>query len=201
MLDGVLLVGHSFGGAEALLAAARHPAGVRALVLIEPALHALFPRSKVFSENVEARKEFLSFGEASLAAASPAEFGRLSVRGLLGSDSAGAARLDSDAALATSVGCALLQARMASSDGLRKAAEIVAAAKIPVLVISGGWSPTFDAVSELAAQLTNGRHIIVPSPNHFPQQSNPNAFNAALLAFANTHALTSRPDERPPASR
>ncbi len=38
MLDDVVLVGHSFGGAEALLAAARRPDSVRALILVEPAL-------------------------------------------------------------------------------------------------------------------------------------------------------------------
>jgi pimeloyl-ACP methyl ester carboxylesterase len=201
MLDDVVLIGHSFGGAEALLAAARRPGGVRALVLIEPALHALFPRSKVFAENEEARKDFLNFGEASLEAASPAEFGRLFVRSLLGPDNRGAARPDCDAATATLVGCALLQAKISSSNSLRKAAEIVAAAKIPVLVISGGWSPTLDAISELAAQLTNGKHIIVPSPNHFPQQINPEAFNSVLLSFANKYALASRTEEPVPTSR
>ncbi len=201
MLDDVVLIGHSFGGAEALLAAARRPGGVRALVLIEPALHALLPRSKVFAENKAARKDFLNFAEASLATASPAEFGRLLVHSLLGPDNPGAARVDCDAATATLVGCALLQAKVASSNSLRKAAKIVAAAKIPVLVISGGWSPTLDATSELAAQLTNGNHIIVPSSNHFPQEMNPEAFNSVLLSFANKYALASRTEEPAPTVR
>jgi len=88
---------------------------------------------------------------------------------------------------------------MASPDSLRRAADVVVAAKIPVLAISGGWSPTFDAVSEVAAQLTNGRHVIVPSSNHFPQQTNPEEFNKVLLAFANDAAA--RRDEQSPKPR
>jgi pimeloyl-ACP methyl ester carboxylesterase len=191
MLDDVVLVGHSFGGAEALRAAALRPAGVRALVLVEPALHSAFPRSKVFNENEIARKSFLEFGEASLAAASPAEFGRAFLRSL-GASNPAATRLDNDPSKATAFGCALLQAKMASPDNLRKAAETVAQAKIPVLVISGGWSPLFDGVSELAAQLTNGEHVIVPSSNHFPQQVNPEVFNSVLLSFVNKNALAPR---------
>jgi pimeloyl-ACP methyl ester carboxylesterase len=182
MLDGVVLVGHSFGGAEALLAAARRPDGVRALVLVEPAFHALLPRSEILAANAEARQAFLSFGEASLAATSPAEYGLVFARSL-GPGTEAAAALESDPDKAASLGCGLLRAKMAPPEALRKAAEIVSQAKIPVLVISGGWSPVFDAIGELGAKMTNGKHVIVPSVNHFPQQLNPEVFNSVLLTF------------------
>ena len=188
LLDGVVLVGHSFGGADALLAAARRPKGVRALVLVEPALHALLPRSEVMERNEEARRDFLKFGEASLASNSPAEYGLVFARSLGPGTEAGAT-LENDPGKASSLGCALLRARMAPPETLRKAAETVAEAKIPVLVISGGWSPTFDAVGELAARLTGGKHVIVPSPNHFPQLTNPEVFNSTILSFANEKAM------------
>jgi pimeloyl-ACP methyl ester carboxylesterase len=187
MLDDVVLVGHSFGGAEALLAAARRPDGVRALVLVEPALHALLPRSKVMESNVEARKAFLEFGEASLSCKTPAEYGMVFSR-ILGPGTDAGAALDNDPGKAASLGCALLRARMASPESLRTAAETVARAEIPVLIISGGWSPIFDAVGELAAELTHGEHVIVPSMNHFPQLVNPDVFNDAVTAFVNKRA-------------
>lgn len=187
MLDDVVLVGHSFGGAEALLAAARRPDRVRALVLVEPALHVLLPRSKVMETNQEARKAFLEFGEAALSSRTPAEYGTTFARSL-GPGTDAAAALANDSAKAASLGCALLRARMARPESLRAAAETVARAKIPVLVISGGWSPVFDAIGELAAELTHGEHVIVPSMNHFPQLVNPGAFNDAIIAFVNKSA-------------
>jgi pimeloyl-ACP methyl ester carboxylesterase len=187
MLDDVVLVGHSFGGAEALLAAARRPDGVRALVLVEPALHALLPRSKVMETNQQARKAFLEFGEALLSSKTTAEYGTVFADSLGPGTGAGTA-LANDPGKAASLGCALLRACMASTESLRAAAETVARAEIPVLVISGGWSPVFDAVGELAAELTHGEHVIVPSMNHFPQLVNPGAFNDAITAFVNKKA-------------
>jgi pimeloyl-ACP methyl ester carboxylesterase len=170
-----------------LLAAARRPDGVRALVLVEPALHPLLPRSKVMQTNREARKAFLAFGEAALSSQTPAEYGTTFARSLGPGTDAGVA-LANDPGKAASLGCALLRARMASPESLRAAAEAVAREKIPVLVISGGWSPVFNAIGELAAELTHGEHVIVPSINHFPQLMNPDAFNDAVIAFVNKKA-------------
>jgi pimeloyl-ACP methyl ester carboxylesterase len=189
MLDDVVLVGHSFGGAEALLAAARRPEEVRALILVEPALHALLPRSKVIQTNEEAREDFLNFGEASLASKTPEEYGLLFSRSLGMGTEAGTA-LENDRSKAGVLGCALLRARMAAPEVLSAAARKVAEAQIPVLVISGGWSPTFDAIGELAAELTHGEHVIVPSLNHFPQLVNPDVFNSTITAFVGKKART-----------
>ena len=67
---------------------------------------------------------------------------------------------------------------------LLHAAQAVTAAEIPILVISGGWSPAFDAICRVVARLTNGRYETVRSPNHFPQMQNAEAFNALVDAFA-----------------
>jgi hypothetical protein len=38
--------------------------------------------------------------------------------------------------------------------------------EIPVLVITGGWSPGRDAMGEVVAGLTGGKHVTVRSPDH-----------------------------------
>ena len=51
MGGGVNLIGHSWGGADALLAAARDPDQVRSLILIEPAMTQLIPSDPELMKN------------------------------------------------------------------------------------------------------------------------------------------------------
>ncbi len=90
--------------------------------------------------------------------------------------------------VATRFGCSILQARMASPPVLLQAAKTVADAKIPVLLISGGWSPAVEAVASVTARLTGGRHASVPSANHFPQLENADEFNRVVEAFISESA-------------
>ena len=71
---------------------------------------------------------------------------------------------------------------------MRHAAKTVAQPTIPVLVVTGGWSPSFDAIGAIAARLTRGRHVVVPAPNHFIQQSNAGEFNKIADTFMREHA-------------
>ena len=185
--DGAHLVGHSWGGAEALLAAARRPEAVRSLILVEPAMQPLLMTDPT-ALNDATKADAGRLGAALMAAQSPREYGLAFARSLGTFDTGGRgpnpiAALEADPEKATSAGCALLQGRMASPDLMKRAAEAVARAHIPVLVITGGWSPTFDAGGDLAAQLTGGRHVIVRSPNHFPQLANATEFNITVDAF------------------
>jgi pimeloyl-ACP methyl ester carboxylesterase len=66
---------------------------------------------------------------------------------------------------------------------MRKAADVIVKAGIPVLIISGGYDQGQDATGQALAKLLHGRHIIVRSSNHFIQQSNPEGFNGAVDAF------------------
>jgi pimeloyl-ACP methyl ester carboxylesterase len=185
--DGSHLVGHSFGGVEALLAAARRPQAVRSLILIEPALEPLMLTDPDSMKNPHAQAGLQTIGKLFFAARTPAEFATL-FAGTLGKGEDGGPN-PSSAALAASpekaaaLGCALLQARQASPAAMRQAAEIVAHAHIPVLVISGGYDPGQDAKAGIVAKLTHGRHVIVPSPNHFVQQMNPKEFNRVINDF------------------
>lgn len=61
-------------------------------------------------------------------------------------------------------------------------AELAVAAKhrIPLLVVTGGWSPAFTAVGDAAAALGGGEHVILRCPHHFPQLAS-RSFNNLLV--------------------
>jgi pimeloyl-ACP methyl ester carboxylesterase len=195
LADSSHLLGHSWGGAEALLAAARRPDAVRSLVLVEPALHPFLIAAPDTPE-LAAAKADAAFNIAKLLdSRTPAEYGLAFVRSLGGAENDSTALLQSlkvDPARATNLGCALLRGRMAPPPALYQAAAAVKDAGIPVLVISGGWSRVFDGLSKVTAQLTGGAHKVVRSEDHFPQLSSPGAFNNAVSAFWRTTSTFSK---------
>ena len=158
--DGAHLVGHSFGGAVALNAAARRPDAVKSLTLIEPAVHKLAvddPRVRkfvfglikimLFSFSAERLTE-RAFSHLGI----PTEFTN-----------------QRDKAERVRLGKSLKKIQLPSKATLQSQLEVVRQTGIPLLVISGGWSEAFDVASDRAAKLGGGRHVIVPSPHHFPQ--------------------------------
>lgn len=44
----------------------------------------------------------------------------------------------------------------------------IKSAGVPLLVVTGGWSPAFDATGRIVAATGGGRHQIIRSPHHFP---------------------------------
>ena len=60
--------------------------------------------------------------------------------------------------------------------------ETVKRAGIRLLVVSGGWSPAFEAVCDTVASIGGGRRLVIPSPHHFPQQVS-DEFNLKLADF------------------
>lgn len=181
------LVGHSFGGAEALLAAAMRPDAVRSLVLVEPAVQMMLstdPQSLADQSNKGAADIIVKF---LLNAQSPKDYA-LGFIGALGANDQGdenmvAARLKANPEQATMLGCSLLRARMASAETLRAAADTIASNGIQVMIVSGGYSADQEATARAVARLTGGRHVVVAAPSHFLQQDCPEAFNDAIDLF------------------
>ena len=163
-----------------MLAAARRPEAVRSLILVEAGGETFVSVNDPVIKADTARK-----AEAFLRARTPAEFALEVAHSLEPTAASGGAAtvLASDPTQATSSGCAGLRMRQAPADLVRRAAETVARAHIPVLVITGGWNPAVDKSGEALAEATGGRHIVIPSPNHYVQLSSPEAFNRAVDAF------------------
>ena len=93
---------------------------------------------------------------------------------------------DSDEA--TRVGQALFEIRIPPDEKLRECAATVAAAKIPTLIVTGGWSPAFEATAGAAVPLMHGKHQVIRSPHHFPHLVS-GEFNDSLNDFMNNAEL------------
>jgi pimeloyl-ACP methyl ester carboxylesterase len=150
------LVGHSFGGCVALAAAAQHPERVRSLTIIEPAMAALaadLPVVRGFIFQI-VKVLFLSFS----ATARIQRFVKL-------------VNIPPE-----------IRMKLPNKKLLQQQLAAVKQAGIPVLVVSGGWSPAFEAISDRVAQVVGGRRRVIASPHHFPQQVS-DEFNQTLAAF------------------
>jgi pimeloyl-ACP methyl ester carboxylesterase len=175
------LVGHSYGGIGCLLAAARRPEGVRTLTVIEPpalalaagdpAVDALLRRvADVFAEASDPADVFARFVEA------------------WGLPRPGAEALASRDARS-----------LAASAGERGPweaqipLETLAAARLPILVVSGGWEEmppaaqevagrAFAAVCDVLEQRLGAERLHVPGTAHTPHQAG-EPFNEPLRAF------------------
>jgi pimeloyl-ACP methyl ester carboxylesterase len=120
-------------------------------------------------------------GEVLMNSETPAEFAR-AFAASLGSDgeegpNPSVAALLKHPERAEALGCAVLRARIATPDEMRRAADTVAKAGIPVAFVSGGYSTGQDAGCAAMAGMMRAKQVVIPAPNHFIQQASPDAFN------------------------
>lgn len=170
--DGAHLVGHSYGGACALNAAARRPSSVHSLTLIEPAMHAIArsdPRVMRFLFRMVTTMLF------STSAASRAT----RMMKLLGIPPEAGSRSREEL---EQLGKNARRGKLPSKATLDRELGQVERAGIPLLVVTGGWSPAFEASSDLVAATGGGRRVVIRSPHHFPQWVS-DEFNQRLVAF------------------
>jgi pimeloyl-ACP methyl ester carboxylesterase len=165
--DGAHVVGHSYGGVIALLAAAQRPEAVRSLTVVEPPCFAVSLGDPAVDELVggierywaEGPREPIAFAEGFLRAVGS------SLR--LGPELEQAAR-------------ALMTERLPSEaeiplDELRRA-------PFRKLVVSGAHSPAFDAVCDVLERELPAERAVIPGAGHgIPRAGDP--FNRALEAF------------------
>lgn len=171
--DGAHLIGHSFGGAVALAAAAQRPGAVRSLTLIEPALQKLAvddPRVRRFVMKIIAAQLF-SWGKVNrikrfikLVGIPP------EIRGEGNEEELKAA------------GKGIREIVVPTRDEIKAQLATIRGASIPFWLVSGGWNPAFTAVCDRAAELGGGVHTIISSPHHFPNLIS-DEFNDRLDAF------------------
>jgi pimeloyl-ACP methyl ester carboxylesterase len=171
--EGAHLVGHSYGGCVTLAATALRPDSVRSLTLIEPAMLALSLKDRRVLSLV------LRILAANLTSLSAARYAKRF---------AGIFRIPPEIRGESSreelqrMGEATRSLRVVSQSTLVQQLDAVRRARIPLLVVSGGWSPAFEATSDAVAARGGGRRLVIPSPHHFPQLVS-GAFNEALAAF------------------
>ncbi len=172
--DGAHLVGHSFGGCVAAAAAALRPGATHSLTLIEPAMMPLVAADPVVQAFLR------QLGQAGSSAKTPAEaavnFAKVvgipdSIRG-----GKGEAEL-------TRMGAGLQALRLPTPPMIQAWLSTIRAAGIPFQAIDGGWNPAYGVVADKVAELAGGRHLVIQSPDHFPQLVS-DEFNQVLDAFA-----------------
>jgi pimeloyl-ACP methyl ester carboxylesterase len=171
--DGAHLVGHSYGAVIALLAAAERPEAVLSLTVSEPG--ALKLAGTPEGEEMIASGERL-FAAAAAGAISPHDFLRF-FRAGTGSSRGTPAELPDEL---------LHGARLAMAERPSWRADIpldaLAAAGLPVLAVSGGHSPVFEAVCDTVAGRLGGERAVIEGRGHnLPETGDP--YNRRLERF------------------
>jgi pimeloyl-ACP methyl ester carboxylesterase len=170
--DGAHLVGHSYGAVIALLAAAERPEAVRSLTVSEPG-------SLRVAEGTPEVDEMIANGELLFENASSIpseEFLRL-FRGGAGSAYGTPEQLPEELMR----GVELLKRERPSWEA-EIPLERLAAADFPVLVVSGGHSPAFEAVCDALAEALAAERAVIPGRGHtVPSTGAP--YNERLDAF------------------
>jgi pimeloyl-ACP methyl ester carboxylesterase len=170
--DGAHLVGHSYGGVIALLVAAQRPQAVRSLTVSEPGALRLAEGTPVVDEMIANGERLFREGKGI-----PDETFLQLFRSGAGSAYTTPQELPGE----LQRGVELLKAERPSWEA-DVPLERLASAGFPVLVISGGHSPAFEAVCDSLAEALSAERAVIPGRGHtVPSTGAP--YNERLQAF------------------
>lgn len=186
--DGAHLVGHSYGGVGAMLAAARRPDAVLPLTLIEPGCYQAAADHPAVAAALRANREAHAAFPRDLA---PDAYLRAAT------ESVGWPPLDPTPARLRAAGAAMRE-RVCWEAPIPVTAP--AAAPFPKLVLSGTWETApalyrergggpLTACAGVTADRIGARRVRIAGAAHYPHVERPDAVNEALRAL-----WTGRPD-------
>jgi pimeloyl-ACP methyl ester carboxylesterase len=170
LLPGTHLVGHSYGGVIALLAAARHPELLRSLTVIEPPAFGAargIPAADAFMARIE---EHWTNGPRD-----PGEF----LRGFLAF--VGSSIPPGDFTPELLQGARTLMVERPPSEAVIPFDEL-AGAPFPKLVVSGGHSAAFEALCDVLEEQLGAERAVLPGAGHSIQRLG-EPFNELLTSF------------------
>jgi pimeloyl-ACP methyl ester carboxylesterase len=170
LLPGTHLVGHSYGGVIALLAAARYPELLRSLTVIEPPAFGAargIPAADAFMARIE---EHWTNGPRD-----PGEF----LRGFLAF--VGSSIPPGDFTPELLQGARTLMVERPPSEAVIPFDEL-AGAPFPKLVVSGGHSAAFEALCDVLEERLGAERAVLPGAGHSVQRLG-EPFNELLTSF------------------
>lgn len=170
---GAHLVGHSFGGCVALAAAVKRPAVVRSLTLIEPGM------LKFATSSPHVKRFVFRLLLTTLLSPSPASRAERFAN-LIGLPPEIRGRYDREEL--KRVGRSLARGKIPSKSTIARELTETKRAGIPLLVVTGGWSPAFEATGDMVAAAGGGQRAVIQSGHHFPQLMS-DEFNEILMGF------------------
>jgi pimeloyl-ACP methyl ester carboxylesterase len=167
---GTHLVGHSYGGVVALLAAARHPELLRSLTVVEPPAFGI-------ARGIPAADDFMARTEEhwTNGPRDPGEF----LRGFF--DLVGTATPPGDFNEALLQGARTLMVERPPSEAEIPLDEL-ARAPFPKLVVSGGHSAAFEALCDVLEERLGAERAVLPGAGHSIQRLG-EPFNELLADF------------------
>ena len=167
---GTHLVGHSYGGVIALLAAARYPELLRSLTVIEPPAFGVargIPAADEFTARIE---QHWTSGPRD-----PGEF----LRGFL--DLVGASTPPGSFTPELLQGARTLMVERSPAEAVIPLDEL-ARTPFPKLVVSGGHSAAFEAVCDVLGERLGAERAVLPGAGHSVQRLG-KPFNELLASF------------------
>lgn len=182
LLPGDHLCGHSYGGVISLYAAARAE-GLRSLTVVEPPAFGIAsgrPEAAAFAARLTEIWHDGSRDPRAFLAAFYAEVAGRTVE------------LPDPLSPALEQGARTLMVERGPWEA-RPPLDELAAAPFPKLVVSGGWSPPFDAVCDVLEERLRAERVVLPGMGHNPQLLGP-PFNDALRDFLRRAGGDPRPE-------